>query len=872
MKARTQLLTSLVATLGILVLAGCNSSNAESEAAEHLQRAQVYTDQGQYRSALIEIRNATQKDPGNINHAIVLAEVYLMVGASSFAVETLMPWEEEAPEAIALPLAEAYNLQGKFVSAQEALQAFNSTDTADRVRRDRIAADSTRLAGNYSLAIDRYRNVLDTDPANKEAARGLANALIRSEQATDAEQFINTWMAEHQPDAELLYLKGLVQYQFNELDTAAETLTGALEQIPTSDTFLPIRRQVLTLLSRTSTELGQITQAQIYNQILAENTNQDLQQGTQTALAAIAEGDLATARSTLETLMRQNPDNNLVGMLLGAVSLQMGDIEQGDEMLSSSLDAETSPTPFIQLSAMAQVDRGQREQAMTTLERALLARPTDVDLLAMHGVLAIAEPATASAGLASLAKALEIDNSRSRLRLALAQHHLRNNETEQALAQLRSAYNQNPTDWPVTDFYLSVLLNNSLNTEARELRDGLLANHADEPFANLLVAMADHQFGETDRAISRLERLVQNSNANWNAPRLALASLYQTAGRSNDAIQQYLQAAEQEPTVLTPLQQAARLYAANNSTEELFNWLENMGDNYPQIAINAHALLASLQLQRGNLDDARATLNRHTLDSNDYIRAVNAQVLVAEAQQAMQQDNTSLARSKLAEAISLQPENVAYHLMLVRTTAAAGNLPEAKNLLEQVSTDFGAVAPVVVTRSQLIEQEEGASNAYNFLRAEWADQPQPGLASELIRLARQVAPDDIITHARQWTEVQPDSPQAWQMLGDLYLGQANEASAEQAYREVLRFQPNNVAALNNLAWVLRDAPNEEAVALANRAANLAPENPNVLDTYGWVLHKAGYHQEAIEILEQALALDPNNPDIQQHLTEAQAAR
>jgi Flp pilus assembly protein TadD len=78
--------------------------------------------------------------------------------------------------------------------------------------------------------------------------------------------------------------------------------------------------------------------------------------------------------------------------------------------------------------------------------------------------------------------------------------------------------------------------------------------------------------------------------------------------------------------------------------------------------------------------------------------------------------------------------------------------------------------------------------------------------------------------------------------------------------------------LNNLAWILRDEPNEEAVALANRAANLAPGNPAVLDTYGWVLFRAGYVDDAREVLEEALALDPGNTDIEQHLSEVRAAQ
>ena len=872
MNVRTQLLSSLIAAMGILVLAGCNSSNAESEAAEHLQRAQVYSDQGQYRSALIEIRNATQKDPGNVEHAVSLAEVYLTVGASTFAVETLQPWRGEADQEIALPLAEAFILQGKYVSAREVLSAYSPQSDAERARRDVILADAERLAGNRAAAAQAYQTVLNSDPANVKAARGLANNWVRAGQRAEAQQFINEWMSNHEQDAELYYLLGLTHYDNNQLELASDTLTQGLEYLPTSDTFLPIRRQMLSLLSRTSTELGQMTQAQIYNQILAENTNQDLQQGTEAALSAIAEGDLATARSTLETLIRQNPDNNLIGMLLGAVSLQEGDLETGESLLSESIDAEITPTPFIQLSTMAQVDRGKREQAMTTLERALLARPTDVELLAMHGVLALAEPSTTAAGVSSLAKALEIDNSRSRLRLALAQHHLREGQTEQALGQLRAAFAQNPTDWPVTDFYLSTLLQNDQTSEVRELRSTLENQHSNQDFAQLLIGLADFSLGEPESAINRLERLVATTaNANWDMPHNALARMYERQGNRSSAIDAYLRAAAINTQVMQPLQQATRLYEADRGVEATFEWLNSVATNNPELAANAHAIAASAHAQRGEFQRARTLLNQHDVQDNPFLVNAKGQLLVAEGQSAAQASDWTTARARLAEAVSLDPTNIGHHLLLVRVVAASGQTGEARTLLDGVIDDFGTQPPVAVVNAQLIEQEQNTEAAYSYLSARWQNNPNPGIAPEMVRLASRAARGDLISIAQQWTDIQPNNTQAWLTMGDTYLSQGDENSAEQPYREVLRIQPNNLIALNNLAWVLRERQSTEAVQLARRAAELAPDNAAILDTYGVVLFRAGELNEANAVLERALEIDPDNPDIQANKAQVQSA-
>jgi len=45
----------------------------------------------------------------------------------------------------------------------------------------------------------------------------------------------------------------------------------------------------------------------------------------------------------------------------------------------------------------------------------------------------------------------------------------------------------------------------------------------------------------------------------------------------------------------------------------------------------------------------------------------------------------------------------------------------------------------------------------------------------------------------------------------------------------------------------------------------------VLDTYGWLLHLAGQHDEAIRVLEQAATLAPENEEISAHLEAARQA-
>ena len=80
---------------------------------------------------------------------------------------------------------------------------------------------------------------------------------------------------------------------------------------------------------------------------------------------------------------------------------------------------------------------------------------------------------------------------------------------------------------------------------------------------------------------------------------------------------------------------------------------------------------------------------------------------------------------------------------------------------------------------------------------------------------------------------------------------------------------NNIEALNNTAWLYGESNDPRALPLAEKAAQLAPQNAAVLDTYGWLLSRAKQKQAALTALRRAAELAPQSQDIQAHLKEAE---
>ena len=85
---------------------------------------------------------------------------------------------------------------------------------------------------------------------------------------------------------------------------------------------------------------------------------------------------------------------------------------------------------------------------------------------------------------------------------------------------------------------------------------------------------------------------------------------------------------------------------------------------------------------------------------------------------------------------------------------------------------------------------------------------------------------------------------------------------------MLAIEPGNVIALNNLAWTLGELKDPGALGFAEKAYGLAPRNPAIADTLGWLLVERGDTKRGVQILAQAAAGAPNVPAIRMHYAKA----
>ncbi len=92
-------------------------------------------------------------------------------------------------------------------------------------------------------------------------------------------------------------------------------------------------------------------------------------------------------------------------------------------------------------------------------------------------------------------------------------------------------------------------------------------------------------------------------------------------------------------------------------------------------------------------------------------------------------------------------------------------------------------------------------------------------------------------------------------------------NAEKDFLNALELAPNNPELINYLAysWVDRGIHLDKALLMLEHALQRRPDSGYIADSLGWTLFRMEKYQAALPILEQAIALMPHDPTINNHV-------
>jgi tetratricopeptide (TPR) repeat protein len=228
------------------------------------------------------------------------------------------------------------------------------------------------------------------------------------------------------------------------------------------------------------------------------------------------------------------------------------------------------------------------------------------------------------------------------------------------------------------------------------------------------------------------------------------------------------------------------------------------------------------------------------------------------------------AEKFLKQTLELRPDNQQTRIYL-------GQIAEERKDYAAAARWYGEVSPgdqyfEAQTRLGIVIAKQGdVDGARKHLHSIQAQ-------SDAQRAQLYMAEEQILREAKQYREALTLLNKALEELAnnkDLLYARALIAEkldmmdlTERDLRAILKQDADNAQALNALGYTLADRTNrrQEALQLIERALALKPDDPFILDSMGWVQYKLGNNEEAIKYLKHALSIR-NDAEISAHLGE-----
>jgi tetratricopeptide (TPR) repeat protein len=409
----------------------------------------------------------------------------------------------------------------------------------------------------------------------------------------------------------------------------------------------------------------------------------------------------------------------------------------------------------------------------------------------------------------NLAKADPNDRD-ARTRLLAA--YLGMNKVSQAENLLATALKRNPKDAEALEQRADLRLRSGKPDDAEKDLKEVLHFKPDSASAHFALSRAYSAKGLPNNQQQELQEAVKLAPALLPA-RLALAMSYLSRRQAKAALDAMDQAPEAQK------RQQAWIIGRNWALLSLGNYPEAkagidqaLQDGRPPAAVYQDAALHFLQSDYAN---ARALLEELLKRNVTDLRVVE---LLMETYAGPQQLPKGMERLK--ELVAAHPQSTLLYQLLGQWSKRAGDTAGARKAFESAKTADPHFVPADLSLAEM-EIEDGRG------------------AVALHRLGEVVTAD-------------PKNIGAW-LLSARAQGTVGDHAAEVAsYRSVLNLDQSNLVAMNNLAYLLAQDDPDEALKLAQHAAEMAPDNPNVQDTLGWVYYRKGLYSMAVRYLKTAV--------------------
>ena len=227
------------------------------------------------------------------------------------------------------------------------------------------------------------------------------------------------------------------------------------------------------------------------------------------------------------------------------------------------------------------------------------------------------------------------------------------------------------------------------------------------------------------------------------------------------------------------------------------------------------------------------------------------------------------ARRQLGLALEKQAYYVPALVLMARVELQTGHYEEALEYARQIQKAQPELYAGYELGGDAWTARKNDVEAMAAYTQAWERKPSAALAIKLSSAAKRSGkPEEATKPLLAWLNEHPDDARTLQLLGAIHQDLGEDSKAIQAFEKVLALEPENVVALNNLAWLYALDNNPRALGLAERAYRANPEDAGIQDTYGWILVQQGQVGKGRPLLRKALEKLPKVAEVRYHYAVA----
>lgn len=226
------------------------------------------------------------------------------------------------------------------------------------------------------------------------------------------------------------------------------------------------------------------------------------------------------------------------------------------------------------------------------------------------------------------------------------------------------------------------------------------------------------------------------------------------------------------------------------------------------------------------------------------------------------------AAGVLNAAATLEPSSGDVCAAQINLMFAQGDADGAVNKAKAYQTANPGAAADILLADTLVRAKK-LDQATSVLTQSYAAHPNGTALSRLAQL--KIAGGDskqAATLLANWLKSNPLDLELRTQYATLLMMTRDTTQAAAQFELILKQDAKNVAALNNLGWLLQRSDPNRALSLALSADRLAPNSPDVLDTIGMIKLGQKDAKGALDFLNRAHALRPKDGEITYHVVLA----